>query len=448
MRKSVFISLISASILGLVKIFSIVPFNRMAADDFSYAVVAKNLGFWSAQTYWYTNWTGRFVSTFLQIFFAAITGSNAKIYFYSTLTFGLVFAAFLMLFYRLIKTDFKNAAIYLMAGVSTVLLYFLTPNKTESWYWMTGSITYLWPIIFYLFGVSFIFMQKHKLTDLFIADLLIFLSIGGNETFGLLAVISLIYLTLRNRNKFNILLLISSLISFAIVFLAPGNGLRANGSEGVPMNIFGSILYSLQEGPQHLFSLMGGSLIYLVPTVILFAYIFSDQIIKENIETLLKRIFEIIIIATFLSIFYMLPAFKTLGRIPPDRTDISLALVILISLIGISFYLGKIIYLAKSEKYLLFKLFIVGASIMFYFVSFGFVRTLASDFYIAKNYSQAYDSMIGLFKEKVAIHDKKDILVSLPDPGLIAVTLDPTGHVWYKNKALSDYYGLGLIITK
>lgn len=448
MRKIVFFSLISSAILGMLKIFSIVPFNRMAADDFSYAVVAKNLGFFNSQLFWYRTWTGRFTATFLQIFFTGLTGPSGKIYLYSALTFSLLFLAFAVFFQKLLDKSFKNFTTYVLAAVCTVILYFLTPNKTESWYWLTGSATYLWPIILYLFGISFLFKQEHRLPDFFIAGILIFLSTGGNETFGFLEVISLIWLTLRKRNKFNLFLTTSSIIGFAVVFLSPGNGIRANGNEGTPMNIVGSFLYSLQYGPQHLFSIISGNLYYLVPVIILFAYLFSGFSVKENINVLFNKAFEFIVAPVFFSIFFLLPAFKILGRIPPDRTDISLAFMMVLSIIGISFYLGKIIDFAKIERSLLFKIFITSTASVLFVSSFGFVNKLASDVYIARNYSQAYDSMIKEFTNLATKNNKKDIIVSLPDSGLVAVTLDPVGQVWYKNQALSDFYGIGRIITK
>ena len=83
-----------------------------------------------------------------------------------------------------------------------------------------------------------------------------------------------------------------------------------------------------------------------------------------------------------------------------------------------------------------------------FITSFTFTSTLAGDVFIAKNYSQAYDEMVNGFKESALLGDKKELIVSLPNAGLIPITWDPPGYVFYKNQALSEFYGVGRIISK
>ena len=144
----------------------------------------------------------------------------------------------------------------------------------------------------------------------------------------------------------------------------------------------------------------------------------------------------------------MLPAFKNLGRVQPDRSGITLAIIVTMLIITISFHASKIIIREKYENMVAYKLIIFVASVALFITSFTFTSTLASDVYIAKDYSVAYDAMITMFKQKHLEGGKEEIIVSLPNPGLIPITLDPSGKVDYKNQALSDFYNIGKVTTK
>jgi len=72
-------------------------YARPAADDFSYADSVMKYGFWNAQTYWYTQWSGRFFSTLLVTLFCrpAIMGEAYQLG--PLLVMGLLFVGLSML---------------------------------------------------------------------------------------------------------------------------------------------------------------------------------------------------------------------------------------------------------------------------------------------------------------------------------------------------------------
>lgn len=457
MKRITAFALGAMSLLGLIKIFSIIPFNRLAADDFSYMLVAKNEGFWTAQKIWYQTWTGRFSSTFFQTLFGLMSGDTGKIALFSALTFtGLIFA--LIIFYkRFLNLKFSEVILYILASATFVLLYVLTPNKSETWYWLTGSVTYLWPLIFFILASSYLFIKKPSRLDVFLAALTVFISVGGNETFGFLTIIFLLGMFLlglfkRKINKLTLSMLIVSGTALFIDFLSPGNLNRSQGDASNPMNIFGSAMYALQSGPSYYFSIISNNMSILLPMIIVFGYIFSslnkNTPTENEIDGFFNNIFLISGASVVMSAFYMFPAYKILGRIQPDRSDISLILILTASFVAISYYLSKIFSVEKFGRTLLYKFVIFVASISIFVASFGLLKTLAGDIYIVRNYSQAYDSMILAFKEAAANGDKGDVVVSLPYSGLVAVTLDPPGHYDYKNQALGGYFGIGKVISQ
>lgn len=428
----------------------------MAADDFSVAIPARQ-SIWEAVAVTYNGGNGRFVATLIQSIFVLMTGDDGKTVFYSLITFGLLLSALVVFFKKLLRTGFKSFYTYLLASASFALLYLLTPNKSETWYWLTGSATYLWSITLFLFSASFLFEDRPGRARYLAASFFSFASVACNETFGLLVVAALsaklLFSWKFDQKKYLTLsMLVASLASFAIMYFAPGNSIRAEGAGSNPMSFGGSALYSIQEGPKHLFSMVRSSLHLILSLFIAFSYIFYKLAgsfrEKAGREVLVSRIFMALVVPVALSILYMLPAFKILGRIQPDRSDISLAFVVLMSTVAAAYYLSRHPDFGNFLKLVGYDLILFSAAAVLLISSFTFTSSLAGDVYIAKNYSRAYDEMIGTFKSAAGSRDKGDIAVSLPYSGLIPVTLDPPGHTYYKNQTLSLFYGVGRIVSK
>lgn len=451
MKKIVTFSLSLFSALGLLKIFSVVPFNRMAADDFGYATVVLSKGFWGAQISWYTSWTGRFTSTLLQTFFGTNMGGDGKAVLYSMITFALLLSAFAFFYSRLTNLKIVNLKVLLLSTVSFAALYLLTPNKKESWYWMAGSITYLWPIIFLLFGTSYLFVKKPNKVDYFLPFLFMFLAGGGNETFSLLSTLCfggfLIYsLLVKKVNKIILPVFIGATLSFAFVYFAPGNFLRSVGGGSNQMSMFGSFLYAVSTGPQYLYSMVWNNIVFILPLLFCLAYLFSVLSMGQNVNIVesLKKIFYLSVAPIFISVIYILPSFRVLGRVPPDRSDITMAFVLSSGIIAVSFYLGQILSLVKNKDLILFL-----AAIILLGSSFTITSTLASDIYIAKNYSSTFDKVIMEVKDAAKSKKKGIIIVDkLPDSGLIG-SADLKGYPDNeKNYSVARYYGIDALIVK
>lgn len=246
MKKVVSFSLTVFSALGLMKIFSILPFNRFADDDFGYLGAGLANNFWHSQVSTYLTWTGRFTSTFILSLSGIFEGRQGNPIVYSLITFLFLLLAFVVFYSRLLGLKVWNIRVILFSCVSFIALYILTPNKAESWYWMTGSATYLWPIIFLALGIANIFAKKVRKIDYILSFVFIFLSVAGNEAFGLLTVAVLVGLAIckiliKRPNKLLLTMASAAVISFAIVYFAPGNVARASSGGSNPMSWFGEL---------------------------------------------------------------------------------------------------------------------------------------------------------------------------------------------------------------
>lgn len=456
MKKITTFALSVFSFLGILKIFSIVPFNRMAADDFGYTNVVTQMGFWKAQINWYTNWTGRFTSTFLQTLFGTNMGSDGKAIIYSIVTIAVLLLAFLVFYSRFLGLKLTDFKVILLSCVSVSALYVLTLNKKEDWYWMAGSVTYLWPIIFLIFGSSYLFIKKPKKIEYLLVFILMFFSGGGNETFALLTCLSLAVfiaysLITKYFNKTLLTMFVASVLSFFVVYLSPGNLTRSSGVASDPMSVMGSLMYALQTGPGYLFTIVWNNSFILISLSVCLAILFSTILKRQdlNLEDYFKKMFVLFTAPIFLSILYMFPGFKVLGRISPDRSDITLVFIVLSALLFASFYTGQILISLSLESKVVVEVVVLIFSAALFVSSFNIMSTFASDFYIAKNYSDAFDRVIVRLKKASSSGEEGTIVVEkLPESGLIG-SADLKGYPSYeKNYVVAKYYGLDAIIAK
>ncbi len=422
-KKYILFCVLTVCLFALVKIFSIVPFTRLSADDFAYGGTVLTEGFLKSQEYWYLNWSGRFSSTFIQTSFGYIQGDGKNIIFSIT-----TYIALLVAFYTFISNHFKTDKFntILMSILSFSFLYQLSTNKMENWYWMSGSATYLWPIIFTMFSLS----TKSRLLSIILA----FVAAGSNETFALIS--SVIYMSLllfSQTKKRYLYLAIGSIVGLVVVSMAPGNNVRSMGEGSDPMNLMGSILYSIQTGPKVLW-LMAKSNIGLVISLPLVLATFIKQKNSFNLQNILFVLSSLV----FISMLYVFPGYKVLGRIPPDRSDITLAFLVLISMIYIANNLSSLV-----NKYSYLSL--VGSALLFLSV-FSFTNTIAEDVYITRNYSDSFDNMIFKLKEG---NENTDIYIDkLPKSGLVPNAQIKSDQYDWMNVAVAKYYGVKSIIAK
>lgn len=457
MNKLIKLSLFIFGLFGLLKILSIIPFNKMAGDDYSSAIMGK-LGYLQSVIATYNISMGRFTAVLIETPFSTSLAYDGKIMIYSIITFTLLYVAILLLIKRVFNWRFKNVYLYLVSSVLFVGFYQLTPNKSESWYWLTGSVVYLWPIILFLFAASYLAVKPFKKADYLIPTVLTFFSVACNEAFGLIVIILLSFSSIlfrKDEPKRNlaITMLIASLVSFLIMFLAPGNGIRRTSYGANPMSLPGSFMYAVSEGPKLYYSLISENVYIIIPLTIILSSVFvfsgsNKTKSNDDIDDIFLKSSLIILMGVFLSVVFMLPSFYSLGRVQPDRSILSIAVVIVGQVLFLSYYLAKLIIINVDKRNYIYKTVVFVSSLLLIYSSSVFTNSFPQDLYIAKNYSIKFDAMISKFKE-AALSDNSniEIEVSLPEGGLIADLIDPPGVYSYKNQSLSQYYKIGKVVS-
>ena len=211
-------------------------FNRYVADDYGQVLAIRLRGFWGQQFAEYRLWSGRFTST------AAIGAVSMLNQDAVRVLPGVMLALWVVLIYwlsgRLIRDVGRVYQLLLAAGIVFTTIQ-VTPSPFLSIYWMTGSLTYLMPLLLGTIAVTILCTdQSHRrrlLTGL--AILVVAFSAGGADETYLAAQTAALAIalcmsaspwipTLRRRFVTLACGLVGSLLAAAVVLAAPGNAIR------------------------------------------------------------------------------------------------------------------------------------------------------------------------------------------------------------------------------
>ncbi len=255
------------SLLGIAGILPFLlnaPFIYPAADDYVFAVNAREMGFWKAQWVWYHVWQGRYTASML-LFTSPLVYDALSLYKWLPFLWmsGLICAIYLLL-KAMGFIDFAGSR---RTMTLTLLLLFIYlhrfPSTTWGLFWMAGAINYQLGNILTLLGyASLLFAWKSTNTKRkagwgIISGLFLFLSAGCNETFMVFHVCLLGALTAyhmlvrKTADRLIIALWLVSITAALIVVLAPGNGLRT-GTAPEAMQFWPAVFASLKRSVSHI----------------------------------------------------------------------------------------------------------------------------------------------------------------------------------------------------
>ncbi|MDG4596353.1 MAG: DUF6056 family protein [Candidatus Contendobacter sp.] len=211
-------------------------FDYPSADDFCYAVKARQLGFFGAQAFWYENWSGRYTLNFAYTAFSLL-GDIFKIYHFPPIILLLsTWLGFCFMVAKVSQSKISKSFIFLTGGICTVLFISGTPNIAQTFYWPGGSFTYQIPNVLLLFLLGLLIWRETtaigKYTRILIfslSSLLAIIIIGANEISLLLTGAILFCGTVhalwmrRNSRAFWVGLLLIAIGAALVSVSAPGN---------------------------------------------------------------------------------------------------------------------------------------------------------------------------------------------------------------------------------
>lgn len=211
--------------------------NRPIADDFCFTYTAQSYGPFDTVAWYYNEWTGTYSSTFFQ----SLIGLTHSWHLTPLILITLFTSAAIWLAYQWVKT-FKLPQGWHVTGIMGFLFAFGiitgTANVFQSFYWTSGGITYVGPLIVFLFHIG-VLLYLHRQPRLHITHVILIagtmlLSGGFSPLVVIFQITFFVFMSILiwrfssdAKKRHDLMLTGFSLLfivtAFLLVFIAPGN---------------------------------------------------------------------------------------------------------------------------------------------------------------------------------------------------------------------------------
>jgi len=226
-------------------------FSRFASDDYCTAGIVEKHGFFGAQKYWFTQWSGRFSFTAAISLAHSIGGSKLPPFIPGILIVCWVITSTWALA-PIIAIAFPTGVItgpFLLAEIIIASTLATTPTIYESLYWETGATTYIAPLILLAIFVGLLLRptlsESMPRTVMVISAGLTFVAGGFSETYAALqmcglalGIVACVARRQISRKVMSVLVagFAGSILSAAVFLVAPGNEARIATSAAETIN--------------------------------------------------------------------------------------------------------------------------------------------------------------------------------------------------------------------
>lgn len=201
--------------------------NVYACDDYWHGLNVHSLGFWNAQFFYWNNWEGSFIHTFL--------ATLPHVFQYERMPFLCNMLSLLLLLYSttiFIKTYFhiSRCRIVVYACYLVAFLLTFTTGEAEIRYWVCANNAYLFGISTTLLFISLYHRFDYAINKIAIWLILLLIAIIGNKISFIYWIVlvqlfhDIIYNKLSAKNLFIFVFLVAAISLLNI--LAPGNFIR------------------------------------------------------------------------------------------------------------------------------------------------------------------------------------------------------------------------------
>ncbi len=440
-------------------LYLILSFNsRLATDDYYFISDIKNHGTFEQVWFQYFNWSGRHTATLtINILYNLFKLEQQYYNILPLINYVLLLMGSFLLIkkvFKKIKLKANGTELFLTATFFIFLLFFLSYDIGESWFWYCGYSSYLWSIIAFIWGVAFLISSKNKNLTTIISSIC-FIYVGGTSEIysSLFSLAFIVYFIYKQKNSDNIKSFINEhknqlivfllfSISFLVCIIAPGNYLR---DELFPEHKFSSAIFITAK------AFVKFLIIYLpskIPYIIAFSFPFiliGNKISEDTtshsipIKSILKRI-SIVFIITML-VFFLLVAYVMMET-GPARILFFITFIFSTYISICAFSIGY--YKLLSKKY--FVLLKIGSyGLMSSILVFHLVNQYKITTYYKNKNDERIDQLVAL--NKTIQKDTLIYLKPLPPSGMLysaEITAD-TNH--FTNKELKLGYNLNFHVA-
>ena len=269
--KTALLKNIASASVWLLFILTAVPVTILAfynhpsvADDYCFAYMTRDYGFWQSQKFYYEGWSGRYISNMI---FHATPLAFGIFWFVKVMPFiifGFLYHAIFTLIGELLRPS-KVHQFTLTAGFLALYIIF-SASVVDTFFWYTSVFIFPSSLCYFIYFVVVILRyyqqpyQPIKAPIALLATTLVFFMVGSNEVMMLfiIAVLGMTWvycLLVEKRFDFTLLgiMLIGLFCAYFLVIKAPGNQVRMGGS-ALSGDLVGAILKALiSTGKQSIF---------------------------------------------------------------------------------------------------------------------------------------------------------------------------------------------------
>ncbi|MDO9088083.1 MAG: DUF6056 family protein [Anaerolineaceae bacterium] len=446
-------------------------FSRYIADDYCTSGKLATLGFWPAQSFWYNNWTGRVSFTFFVSIFELFDSNIIK--YLPTIFIFMILISGYFLFYSIIKNFqiINRRILSLLISVGIIFTTFFTlPNIGQNLYWMTGAVTYLFPInfVFFLFGLIILFRKKfpfqHWIANLLVGLFIFFLAFVGSgfsEVLSVLQIVLLcmIILVLSIKQRFLsiknlwMVALIGSIIGLVIMVSAPGNEIRLRQllpNQGLLIFLYNSFRYFFKY--LVLWFVKNINIIWPISSLLILMTYFVRKHFYFGKEILFNQVikFSFMIISGLLILIFVcfLPSTWVTAQAPETRVLIfpTFLLVFLINFVSIIIGLFFIEIVTINENHKKTLSLIIGFYILYFLVAVPIFE--ARQVYLqrpeAVKYAISWEEREFQIKEKI-LSGETDLIVMMIPINILGLEDINTNSTHWINICAAEYYGVDSI---
>lgn len=351
-------------------------FAMPQADDYGMAREVEKHGYWGAHTYWYTQWSGRYIGVDTSNLFIIMTDLSPTWYWIVPWFMLLgTFFSFYFLFYQIGKLYFDRTQLMWASLLFSLILLARLPSISEAYYWLMGATCYTWGNILAITMTALI-IKIYKMDHLgkrlwfsFLAALSGAAAVGTNEVLMgvmvlLLGLTTVISIWKKNPHRFEILFIfIAVAVNSAFVYFSPGNAVR--GDHFPNRNNF---LFSISNSLGYTFgfvkhwvldALILSSTLLLIPIIQRIAP--AVRIPQSWRKPLL---FYPMLAAGFIPLTFF-PAFWAMGLQPPERTQNLIYLIFLFGWYGTVIIYTLLFHDRAQEKDIIPRHIVRGACAIF-----------------------------------------------------------------------------------
>jgi hypothetical protein len=446
-------------------------FSRYIADDYCTAGKLASSGFWQAQSFWYNNWTGRFSFTFFVSIFELFDSNIVKVL--PTIFILMLLISGNFLIYSIIKyfqiNNYRILSLFITVGI-IFTTFFTLPNIGQNLYWMTGAVTYLFPInfVFILFGLIIFYRKKfpfqHWIANLLFGLFIFFLafvSSGFSEVLSVLQIVlfCLIILVLSINQKFVtikslwMIALIGSIIGLLLMVSAPGNEIRLRQhlpSPGILLFLFKSLQYFFTY--VILWFVKNINIIWPISTLLILItynvrkhFYFGKEILFNHVIKFSLMIITGLIILIFVS---FLPSTWATAKAPETRVLIFPTLLLVILINFVSIFIGLLfneIFTIK-ESYKKTIALVIGLFSIYFLIAVPIFE--ARQVYLQKpeavKFANKWEEREIQINEKILSGETNLIVKMIPTNNMGLEHLQTDSTHWI-NICAAEYYGIDSI---